>query len=226
LNDEIRERFERIKAITQTPEYQANVARMAIEREERQKHYAEKARVERLEELGIQPEHWPFLDAPRPSAAITSVAAFMHAPIDPKGAILVLGGAGGFGKSFAAALAVYAHGGRVAQAKQLPRASLFDTAAWTALERVKLLVIDDLGTEAKDEQDWLSTKFFGLIDARLARKTVITTNLAGPAFMERYASGPLQRLRRRFAECGRFEPLTSGIEAAVPLCDVHSVGGD
>lgn len=59
------------------------------------------------------------------------------------------------------------------------------------------LVIDDLGAEFNDAKGGFQSKLDRLVDARYRefRRTIITTNLSGKAFAERYLGRILDRLR-------------------------------
>lgn len=138
---------------------------------------------------------------------------------------LVLGGKAGTGKTIAAAsvlipaatrrLAYHASGGvvsgprwetavaRFAKAQELARMSLYGEESQRKLERLKLvglLVLDDLGAEAKAD-GWTSL-VDELIDARARHqvRTAITTNLSSSQLLERYGA----RVFRRLKDFGQF----------------------
>jgi DNA replication protein DnaC len=134
---------------------------------------------------------------------------------------LVMGGAVGTGKSLASALALqlaciermpmadgrigqrWTHRGTFLKAQELARLQTYGPEAEVAWERLrirKLLIIDDLGTEAVTAH-WLAN-IADLIDARMRRnvRTILTTNLTYPQFAAQYQA----RVMRRLQEHGHF----------------------
>lgn len=206
----IREAIERARKTWAEPETQKNWGQVQERFAENERFYAEKRRHELLRARGIQEVHWPHLDAPEPSQSMAELESWLACPPEQKGALLVLSGTFRAGKSFAASVAVHRLGGLVVQARDLSQASNFDEDYWAELRSAAALAIDDLGMEPRDEAGWFDQKFFALMDGRLAnrRRTVITCNVPADAFMARYASGELERLRGRFEAWGRFRNIT------------------
>lgn len=134
---------------------------------------------------------------------------------------LVLGGPPGSGKTLAAARVLLEGGqeqvtcqsydapqwrtawAKFARAADLTRRSFYDKQDRVYLDRLantKWLVLDDLGAEMMTDP-WRQT-LLELVDKRMAAgcRTVITTNLDGKAFAERYDV----RVMRRLKEFGQF----------------------
>jgi DNA replication protein DnaC len=82
-------------------------------------------------------------------------------------------------------------------AERLSRWSRYDDAAMEKLYKAKRLVLDDLGVEYLDEKGAYASILDALIDARYSsmRPTILTTNLTGQAFKERYGERIADRLR-------------------------------
>lgn len=133
----------------------------------------------------------------------------------------VLGGDFGVGKSFAAALWLWLIAFEAAEAKRtstyrapecwrsaadLARIGNYDRNAFNEVARLPALVIDDLGAEFNDGKGAFLAFLGDLLNERQSneRRTLITTNLAGSAFKERYG----QRIIERIREGGVFEGVT------------------
>jgi DNA replication protein DnaC len=205
FRERLRATLDRVWDGRQSPEYQSGAERSSAEWERIETEQRERSYEATLRARGVPESEWAALREPRESQAIRAVRAFVDGP----SRILVVGGASGKGKTFAVAYAVAHYGGLFVQAGDLV-AARFDRVSWDAWEAARLLAIDDLGAESKDDKGWLEADFFRLMDGRLqgGRKTLITTNLSGRDFMARYASGPLERMRRRFREQGSFVATT------------------
>lgn len=91
---------------------------------------------------------------------------------------------------------------RFITAAQLARTSRYDDKAMGSLERIELLVIDDLGVEYADEKGSFLSLFDGLFNVRYSNRlcTVITTNLTASEFKGRYGERIVDRIR----ESGKF----------------------
>lgn len=121
---------------------------------------------------------------------------------------LVIAGSVGSGKTTAATWAVMRSGmmARHIRASELASIAPFGESAgrWKALRDMRLLVIDDLGTEHPSE--WWKSNFDGLIDARHGAKlrTIITTNLSPTQITDAYGLRISDRLRQSsiYAACG------------------------
>lgn len=147
--------------------------------------------------------------------------------------MLVLSGTTGCGKSFAAGWIVHrdqleqaarkelgerdstywlpkckrVDDARFVSVSALSRISQYDEESIRGIERVRLLVIDDIGAEYSDAKGYSRSMFDALINARYADqlRTVLTTNLTGKQFKERYG----ERIADRIREAGRFVELDS-----------------
>lgn len=122
---------------------------------------------------------------------------------------LLLVGAVGTGKTCAAVLAL-AEGwsrlaaggpaGRFATAQELAHGPFHpwsrDLDGRRAILQAPVLVLDDLGAE--DGNDF-GAALGEILDARVGRPTIVTSNLAPPAIAARYGDRILDRLRERFA---------------------------
>jgi hypothetical protein len=127
--------------------------------------------------------------------------------------IAVLSGVPGCGKTTAAARWLYLGAtekrirGFWVTAARLGRWARYDDEEMRRLTHVPRLVVDDLGTEYVDEKGAFMTTFDELLNERYAhrRPTVITTNLNGDAFKERYDLRVVDRIR----EDGAFRVIES-----------------
>lgn len=143
----------------------------------------------------------------------------------------VFGGDFGVGKSFAAALWLWLIAKEAAEAKRLSayrapecwrsaadlaRIGNYDRNAFNEVARLPALVIDDLGAEFNDGKGSFLAFVGDLLNERQAneRRTLITTNLDGRAFKDRYG----QRIIERIKEGGIFEGVT-GPYMRVSLAD-------
>lgn len=131
--------------------------------------------------------------------------------------VVVLSGVPGCGKSVAACSWLY---DGLKGEPQSMRSSLFVTAARLArwerysdaemnrLLRAPRLVLDDIGTEYADAKGNFLAIFDEVISDRAAneRPLVITTNLTGEAFKQRYD----ERISQRIRESGQFVSLKAG----------------
>jgi DNA replication protein DnaC len=88
---------------------------------------------------------------------------------------------------------------------RLTRWNRFDDDAMATLERASALVVDDMGAEYMDDKGAFRSFVDGLMNARYADglATVLTTNLNGQTFADRYGTRFADRLR----EAGRFVEL-------------------
>ena len=128
--------------------------------------------------------------------------------------MLILAGVRGCGKTVAANWLIgelltgdpeHAPSARFIDVARLTRTSRYKADQIGPLEKVGLLVIDDLGMEYGDERGSFLATLDGLINARYSAqlKTVITTNLPWAKFKKRYG----ERIADRLRECGRFVEL-------------------
>lgn len=136
--------------------------------------------------------------------------------------ILVLSGTKGCGKTCAAswALSEYSRetgslshiqrgstgpSGGFMDVSKLARASRYDSRTMDPIEKLRLLVIDDLGMEFADVKGSFLATLDGIVNSRYAAelKTIITTNLPAEEFKERYG----ERIADRIRESGTFVEL-------------------
>jgi DNA replication protein DnaC len=122
---------------------------------------------------------------------------------DPAGRNLVLFGAVGVGKTFAALAAcrVPFEAGEVSDVRFLPVVELLDLlrpggveGAYNDLVNVDLLILDDLGTERPTE--WSSERLYALVNRRWMeeRPIVVTTNLEANELVEAVGGRMASRL--------------------------------
>jgi len=172
---------------------------------------------------------------PRVASLIISGGFSMNGAIEAatsfvgESGMLVLSGAAGCGKTFAAGWLVHREIRNQAELSELndsecwvprqrpryqfvttarlSRMSQYDEKTVDALESVPLLIIDDVGAEYADAKGYFASMFDALINARYANqlRTVLTTNLTGRQFKERYG----ERIADRIREAGRFVELDS-----------------
>lgn len=205
----------------------------AKEREERarvERAYSLAAREERRVARQIPARLWAHLDAPQETAPLAAVRDFMR-PEDPR-TFLVLAGGVGVGKTLAAAwgldiefavrrrlkaeemrirgedpdgtgYVVRQVGGLFLSAMSLVRAGTFNDEFWADARETARLVIDDLGTEPRDDKGWAAANLADLLNHRYdwKLKTVLTTNLDFERFKAAYVD---LRLGDRLRECGTF----------------------
>lgn len=182
--------------------------------------------AEVLGEMGLEKLEIELLPgASRDWSAVDAVEGFLQSP-DKR--FLTLGGDTGTGKTIAAATALvhvcrepwYGYGpdgkadlehpnyfwtpkaGRFYRAVELATMPTFGAAAekaWGRLRDRKLLVVDDLGTEAITEH-WLA-RLGDLVDYRMrgSNKTIFTTNLPSKDLKARYGDRVFRRLTDRGA---------------------------
>lgn len=208
---------ERLAALTAPRKGPPSLEAAAAEakRQESEREYNRAMAERRWKELGVPARLFDvFRDGPAPTEAIQSVVDFLA--VDQLGRFagkhyfLVLCGSVGVGKTIAAWWGIHLRGGVGQKAKVLQSAGFEAGPMWEALARAKVALIDDLGVE----QIFQNGPFLGdlqlLLDRRYdaARPTILTTNLAPAAFLERYCPGEQDpnknRTLDRFVERGRF----------------------
>lgn len=68
----------------------------------------------------------------------------------------------------------------------------------TALQKVDLLVMDDLGVEWEKKKDqafsWAQKKIYEVVDSRIGRATIYTTNFTGKDLMDMYGERDFSRM--------------------------------
>ena len=215
VSERLAEVIARCQARAEEPEFQRQAQRLAAEEAESKAVLAQVERNHRLLRSGVPVSLWDPtaakrgeaspLDAPKATPALEAVKAFLDSP--PASVFLTLAGKRGQGKTFAAAFAVYARGGRFADAHDLVRLSSFDDAEWRDLERQPVLAVDELGAEYLN--DAYKANLYALLNRRFAdqRKTVLCTNLSAPAFVARYCPDPEDRLLERLTVAGTWVSL-------------------
>lgn len=129
----------------------------------------------------------------RPTTATDAVKSFRAA----RKTFLLLAGKPGAGKTVAACEAL-SGGGLFVRAVQLARLSAFDAEdkrRWYEICHCRLLVLDDLGAEQL--HDGWRPQLDELIDIRYGdrRPIIITTNLDGQSFKQRYGERIADRIR-------------------------------
>ncbi len=193
------------------PEYRAEHEAAQREHERVVSYFAEQAAREALRqreaaltERGVPRRLWRTLEAPNETPALTAIKAF----VDPENAktFLVLAGGIGTGKTAAASWPLLERHGKLVKAIELTRHGVYDTEFWDALRGAGLLVVDDLGTEPRDEKGWAASNFDALLDHRYdwQLKTILTTNLTADRFKEAYCSGSGTRALDRLRKAGTF----------------------
>ena len=198
--------------------YRAEQERIEAEAQEAMRRHdaweAERKRQERdrrRESHGIPKRLWRLIDDPSAlddSEALEAARAFLASGRT----FLVLAGGVGPGKTVAGAWAAEQRGGIFVKAIDLVRVGTYDEERWDELRSARLLTIDDMGTEPRDEKGWAAANFESLIDHRYdwERPTVLTTNLPFDAFRARYLTTDGGRLMDRLKECGEFVEITEG----------------
>ena len=204
ISEALSEVFDRIKAIADTPEYQAHASRLQAEEAEDRKRQAETARRYRLKSTGVPPEV-AVEGFQRPTMALAAVQEFLNSP--PACRFLMLGGKAGNGKTFAIASAVWDKGGRYVDAQELVRTSTFDDAEWDRLAATPLLAVDELGAEATNSA--FEANLYNLLDRRYrtGKRTLIATNLNAQEFKARFCENGLDRMLDRLGTGGRWVTL-------------------
>ena len=154
---------------------------------------------------GVPRMHVRNLPGRENEAAATEVDAWDHR----ERTCLVLSGAGGVGKSHAAARWLWREypvnpERRVQQrrwwdAREIQMLGRFDRASHRELVEMPLLVVDDLGAEPGDEDAWWRSRVELLIAQRVEdlRGTLVTTNLDAGQLRARYGERLYDRLRHR-----------------------------
>lgn len=195
--------FASIKAITETPEYQANSAKIAAENIEYERQQAQHRRTARLRVTGVPPE--TAIGEYRTTIAITAALDFIDGP--PALRFLMLGGKKGTGKTFALGVTVWNRGGKYVDAQALVAAGSFDGEFWHELERAPILALDELGAEYPNPA--FEANLYALLDRRyrMGKRTLIATNLNTVEFKNRYCEHGLDRLLERLRTGGRWVAL-------------------
>jgi DNA replication protein DnaC len=193
--------IERMRKVSEDPQYQANVARLEAQDAE----YAA-ARKHNIRQQSRQRGHvpvafWDKLTNPQPTDALDAIKVFLDSP--PQCVFLVLSGNLGRGKSFALGYAVQETGGEFTTAQNLAAMSSFDPL-WKDLGFAHLLSIDNFGDETLNPAYYKS--LYNLLDDRYLnlRKTILATNLNADTFRARY---PDERLLERLRTGGTWVNL-------------------
>lgn len=168
--------------------------------------------IARLQYRGVPPRVAVVLAFAKKTEACDAVAAWKKGSLT----FLVLAGGVGCGKTVAACVNPPEEGFLFVDALELVKAGLYGDKAeafWESAQKAKLLVLDDLGTEPRDEKGYAACAFEDLMNKRYnsMRKTILTTNLTAEAFKARYCEGSGGgRFGDRLRECGDWVALTGG----------------
>lgn len=201
----IQEWAARCAARAETPEFQANAAKLA---EQTAAFNAAQREVDRklaLVQAGIPTALWDLLRAPKETPALVAVREWFAGP--SACVFLSLAGQAGRGKTFAAAWAISERGGQYALAHDLVAAGTFDPI-WKDLASAPLVALDELGNEYRN--DAYSASLYTLLNTRHAhqRRTILATNLDAPAFAARYCPEATDPLRDRLRTASRWVNLS------------------
>lgn len=128
----------------------------------------------------------------------------------PPGIWCIAGGVG-CGKTVAAVWWLHQHAGvfpLFVTAEQFEARGRYDKHFREQWERATSLVLDDLGAEYADDKEHFLVGLDALIDHVSGQKRgmVITTNITGAEFAERYGARIISRIR----ECGGFKTCADG----------------
>lgn len=77
------------------------------------------------------------------------------------------------------------------------KSELSETQVLTALQKVDCLVMDDLGVErdGKDEASaWAKQKIYEIVDSRIGKSTIYTTNFTGKELLQMYGERDFSRM--------------------------------
>lgn len=197
----IQEKLAAIRQIVETEEYQANAEAVRKRLDENDK----------LQREFIEGENWRrrriplhFRDV---KEAATSTTMLVDCWLNGTRPFLVLGGNKGRGKTYAACRPLRTRSGLYVTASEMVHAGSYDREYWEELESTPYLVVDDLGAEPKDSKGYFEANLANLVDKRISKRTVITTNLSGADFKTRYSTGDMSRTWSRlhayaqFAKC-------------------------
>lgn len=175
---------------------------------------AEKDRMLYLATSGIPARFVDLLDNPKPTPAMDAVRACLA---EGGPTCITLAGKAGNGKTSALCWGVYRgvgegdkqRRGTFIRAIDLVQASQFDPNFWADLRSAPVLAIDELGAEPQNHA--ALAMVFDLLNRRIEnmRPTLIATNLDGPEFSRKYLSGPMERLKDRLTNYGRWVEFTA-----------------
>jgi len=193
------------KEILDDPSFRLHAKKLESESIEFQARQRELAKRVRLEQSGIPRRYWEMLESPKRTAALEALDAFIAGPQDCT--YLLLLGPAGRGKTAALTVGAYRAGGIYWDCQELLRESTFDTSLWRNLREAPFVALDELGAEATNPA-W-EANLYDLLNGRDAelRRTVLASNLNGPAIRARYASAGLQRLVDRIQSHGSLVTL-------------------
>lgn len=129
--------------------------------------------------------------APNETASLNLVLRLL----DGEGALLVLSGGPGLGKSSAAAVGLVRKGGLWVNAPDLAAPPMDGDTTNKRMRDVALLVLDDVGLE-HSPSGYAASRICGVLDARESelRPTIVTTNLSDAQFKVRYGERLASRL--------------------------------
>jgi DNA replication protein DnaC len=206
IADRIRRITDNAIADLEKPGAAERVAQLAKESAEDRARAVERDRLLYLTTHGIPARFWPLLDSPNETPAIQAVRAVLE-PGGP--ACLTLAGKAGNGKTSALCWGAWVRKGTFVRAMDLVQASTFERHFWDDLRDAPLLAVDELGAEPANVQSL--SLIFDLLNRRIEdeRPTLIATNLDSPAFSLKYLSGPMERLKDRLTNYGRWVEFTA-----------------
>jgi DNA replication protein DnaC len=187
LGESLKDIMARTVELFESPEHQEKLAREAAQREELK-------REQRKTELRIKLRR---ADVPRRIASLLAeggldeTSAMRSAGEHSEKLVLVLAGNPGSGKTVAACSAMLeAQSARLVRATEISELGTEYAARMflAELRKVGLLVLDDLGIEQGEKR--MSARLDDLVDARVSAhlRTIITSNLPGSVFSQRYGA--------------------------------------
>jgi hypothetical protein len=204
LSTEIAEWARRCAERAETPEFQANAAKLQAEIAAANKQAREADRKLGLLRSGVPACLWAALREPQKTPALDAARYWLSSP--PNCVYLALAGPAGRGKTFAASWAVAERGGLYAIAHDLVTRGTFDPV-WLDLAAAPLVALDELGAEHRNPA--YDASLYTLLGTRHAhrRRTLLATNLDGAAFAARYAPDSTDPLRDRLRTATRWVNL-------------------
>ena len=160
------------------------------------------ALVASMEAMRVPRRFWTAVfDGAADTQAVSEARTYAAGDVT-RGRALVLTGATGVGKTYAAVCVMRASAGVGMRVRFMDAGDLLETAreeaAWREMTDADFLVVDDLGTEyANDKGGWAKGRLDRLFRDRHGqqRATVITTNLSPAELVQRYDSRIVSRLR-------------------------------
>jgi hypothetical protein len=166
-----------------------------------------KATKQMLIGAGCLPCHAELLQVSERIIATTSIQHAKRFMSDDALWCLIIAGDCGVGKTLAGDWAIqrffetndqrfYGSPSRMLFAAPAVREAWFNPEAMNRMQKARLLVVDDLGSEPEDRSGYMSAALFQVVNRRWGHrlKTIITTNLTPSAFKKRYGERAVNRL--------------------------------